>query len=224
MAKLVLGDIIPDLQQWSFMLDGTITVIRKTSKVFIYADGDGDTLTFRGTNLKYSGDTFAGGRVTEVVMRNNLGEIYGRVTELDLKANGLFNVYPPTPTKIRDVTMAGDDTIIGSVNNDLVYAGTGNDRISGGAGNDRLHGMEGNDKLTGGKGIDTFYFAYVGPFGRDRVTDFDVANEQLGLPNANFVTVKDGADTILAWENGSRIRLDDVNPFDFTVDNYFILA
>lgn len=67
---------------------------------------------------------------------------------------------------------------------------TGNDTLKGGAGADTLTGGAGNDSLTGGAGSDLFVF---GPgFGKDVVTDFDVAADHVdwsALSAANILPV-----------------------------------
>jgi Ca2+-binding RTX toxin-like protein len=49
----------------------------------------------------------------------------------------------------------GDDTLIGSVNDDTIYGGAGNDSIGGGAGDDWIAGGAGSNTLRGGAGNDT---------------------------------------------------------------------
>ncbi|MCP1470897.1 serralysin [Sphingobium sp. OAS761] len=49
----------------------------------------------------------------------------------------------------------GNDTLIGSGENNVIYGGTGTDTISGLGGNDVLYGEDGNDVIDGGEGVDT---------------------------------------------------------------------
>ena len=51
---------------------------------------------------------------------------------------------------------AGDDTLTGSVGNNVLDGGAGNDTLNGLAGNDILRGGAGNDTLNGGDGDDVF--------------------------------------------------------------------
>lgn len=222
MAKLVIGEAVPDGEQWAFQVVNSLTVIRQTSKVFTYADENGDTISFNGKNLKYDGEQFAGGRVFEIIARSPQNEVYGHVTGLDLRAADMFTTYPPGPSSIRESALAGNDVIRGSTGDDLIYAGFGNDRILGGKGNDRLNGLEGNDILTGRAGSDVFAFNLIGYFGNDRVTDFNPEMDELNLPSADFLKIKDGKDTILGFEDGSRIRLEGIKPVEFTEDHYYV--
>ncbi len=53
---------------------------------------------------------------------------------------------------------AGSDTLMGENGNDALTGGDGSDKLMGGNGNDTLTGGDGSDKLTGGKGSDEFNF------------------------------------------------------------------
>ncbi|MGH6734786.1 MAG: calcium-binding protein [Methyloceanibacter sp.] len=71
---------------------------------------------------------------------------------------------------------AGNDTIKGSLSDDMLLGYTGNDKLSGGAGKDTLHGGKGKDSLTGGADGDLFDFnsikESVKGSKRDTITDF----------------------------------------------------
>ncbi|MDQ0420022.1 serralysin [Peteryoungia aggregata LMG 23059] len=73
----------------------------------------------------------------------------------------------------------GNDVLLGSTGIDTLYGGAGNDRLDGGAGNDWLYGGLGVDTLTGGAGADMFVFDQFGTANSDRITDFDVALDQI---------------------------------------------
>ena len=101
---------------------------------------------------------------------------------------------------------AGNDTLLGGVGADTLKGNSGNDRLQGGgdadrleagrgndmllgdrgadtllghAGNDTLNGGAGSDRLTGGAGADDFVFGIHA--GRDRITDFDLAQDDIDL-------------------------------------------
>jgi Ca2+-binding RTX toxin-like protein len=74
---------------------------------------------------------------------------------------------------------AGNDTLIGGNATDLLLGNAGDDLLSGGNGADTLRGGLGNDTLTGGSGGDVFVFASGD--GTDRITDFNLSNDQIGL-------------------------------------------
>ena len=78
-------------------------------------------------------------------------------TRIAIDTNTQGGSPPNTPTE-------GNDTLRGTVNddvidalggNDVVHGDAGNDYLKGGAGNDQLHGEAGNDTLDGGVGADT---------------------------------------------------------------------
>jgi len=74
---------------------------------------------------------------------------------------------------------SGDDRLFGNEERDILIGDMGNDFLSGGAGNDVLMGVTGNDTLSGGEGADLFVFG-VGD-GTDRVKDFEVGTDKIGL-------------------------------------------
>ncbi|MDF2234501.1 calcium-binding protein [Albimonas sp. CAU 1670] len=74
----------------------------------------------------------------------------------------------------------GRDRLVGGAGDDDLRGGAGKDRLAGGGGDDRLDGGAGADRLLGGAGADLFRLAAGG--GRDRVEDFDPAEDGLWLP------------------------------------------
>lgn len=81
----------------------------------------------------------------------------------------------------------GDDWIAGGRGDDTVLAGAGNDTILGGLGDDRLQGQEGADR-----------FVVFGHFGRDRIVDFDRAEDLLiirGIRPGEVMIDTQGTDT-----------------------------
>ena len=100
-----------------------------------------------------------------------------------------------------DILFGGDgnDLLQGGNDDDVLYGGSGNDQLRGdngqdqllgGDGNDLLQGGNDNDTLHGGNGADRFVFGGEGiPFnalGIDRISDFQVAQEQIILSEATF--------------------------------------
>ncbi|BAQ65371.1 Calx-beta domain-containing protein [Geminocystis sp. NIES-3709] len=89
---------------------------------------------------------------------------------------------------------SGNDTLIGGNGNDSLFGGGGNDRLLGddgndtinaGSGNDTLIGGNGNDSLIGGSGVDFFLFNFPND-GIDRVTDFKVTEDKIGISASGF--------------------------------------
>ena len=74
---------------------------------------------------------------------------------------------------------AGRDKLYGDTGHDVLDGGAARDFLFGGEGHDILIGGAGNDVLSGGEGYDIFKF---GPqTGRDKVTDFSLADDRIDL-------------------------------------------
>ncbi|BCD96841.1 calcium-binding protein [Marinagarivorans cellulosilyticus] len=76
----------------------------------------------------------------------------------------------------------GNNTIDGSLDDDVINGASGDDTLRGGAGDDALHGDAGNDTLSGEDGADTLN----GGIGKDTLTggnDNDVLNGEEGADN-----------------------------------------
>jgi Ca2+-binding RTX toxin-like protein len=117
--------------------------------------------------------------------------------------------------------LKGKDEIFGGGGNDQLHGYTGKDAINGGKGSDYIYGEAGNDKLTGGKGSDYFVFEATveGGNGDDVITDFDVKGEQIDFlwvySSYDYTGTNKGRDTLLSFEDGSSILLEDVKKADF---------
>ena len=92
----------------------------------------------------------------------------------------------------------GNDVVFASDGNDSVFGGDGDDDLFGGSGDDTVHGGDGDDTIWGGSGDDLFtggggadIFAFGATSGKDTVTDFSVAEDELRLTG----TVTDFTDT-----------------------------
>jgi Ca2+-binding RTX toxin-like protein len=98
-----------------------------------------------------------------------------RIQNLNVREDAVF----PMP---RGEVISGSrrrDELTGTDGDDIIDGGSGRDRIDGGPGDDRIIGGRGFDVLTGGEGIDIFVLA--SGFGRDRITDFEVGTDLMGL-------------------------------------------
>lgn len=205
----------------------------------IYNGGNGNDLFLLNHQEKISGETYNGGAGTDTLVINHTAS-YKTLT-LDAAAsvevidfgkgflrgtaqNNTFDI--SGVTKLKDLAdsidmAAGDDTFIGSAENDKVtggrgndvlYGNLGNDRLTGGKGNDRLEGNAGNDILTSGAGNDTFVFQ-VGD-GLDKIRDFKNNADTLEL-NSNLwsgnLSAQQVVSTYATFLNG-------IVTFDFGVD------
>ena len=80
-------------------------------------------------------------------------------TRAQIDANTPGGPPPNIPTEGND-TLRGtvnDDVIDALAGDDVMYGDAGNDYLRGDAGNDQMHGEAGNDTLTGGEGDDTMF-------------------------------------------------------------------
>ncbi|MFN6977359.1 MAG: calcium-binding protein, partial [Gemmobacter sp.] len=94
--------------------------------------------------------------------------------------------------------LAGRDRLSGAGGDDLLEGGGGADTLLGGDGNDTLIGGRGNDVLGGGAGADRFVFG-AGD-GRDRITDFSVAEgDRLALAADLFAGPVTAAEVIATY-------------------------
>ncbi|MEH2025847.1 calcium-binding protein [Nostoc sp.] len=99
---------------------------------------------------------------------------------------GVTNFVGETAINFENVnTGAGNDSITGSVANNVINTGSGNDTINGGDGDDILIGGAGTDRITDGGGDDIYkYFStsesQVG-VARDILTDFTSGFDKIDL-------------------------------------------
>ncbi|MEH2078866.1 MAG: hypothetical protein V7K89_02270 [Nostoc sp.] len=108
----------------------------------------------------------------------------------------------------------GNDSLLGSSNNDYLYGQNDSDRLIGNAGNDHLYGGAGDDILIGGAGNDLLYgqtgvdiFVLASGNGNDSILDFKDGIDKLGL----FGGLTYGALTISATSNKTFIRITSTN-------------
>jgi serralysin len=137
---------------------------------------------------------------------------------LDETGFAFFSRLPVTPNEVNQPTAKNDvlfgtdedDLISAWDGNDYIQAGDGNDAIFGNAGRDGLAGRDGDDilgggadddLLTGGQGHDIFLFGDLDPFsiskpGIDRINDFAIDEDIIGLSKATFTNISDDFATV----------------------------
>ncbi|MEL6168411.1 MAG: calcium-binding protein [Pseudomonadota bacterium] len=131
----------------------------------------------------------------------------------------------------------GPDNLFGESGDDDLAGGDADDRLNGGPGNDRIDGGPGDDSLSGGSGFDTILggpgddvlagnfnadtFVFSDGFGRDRIMDFDAANdfEVIDLSSVSWITgwddlkanhlVQDGSDVLISDGGVDELVLQD---------------
>ena len=79
----------------------------------------------------------------------------------------------------------GNNYLYGRGGNDILNGMMGNDILVGGGGSDILIGRTGNDTLKGGRGADRFDFIDPSVEGVDRIVDFSVAQDTIGISAAS---------------------------------------
>ncbi|MBC7938345.1 MAG: calcium-binding protein [Chitinophagaceae bacterium] len=112
----------------------------------------------------------------------------------------------------------GDDVLTGGSGADRLFGGNDNDTLLGKGGVDNLFGGAGNDVLTGGDGDDGLF----GEAGDDRMIwnpgdDSDLFEGGSGIDTAE-TNGGNGAERFTVSANGTRVRLDRVEPAPFALD------
>src|SRR5215217_4838799 len=113
----------------------------------------------------------------------------------------------------------GADTLTGGSGNDTLDGGVGDDTLLGKGGQDVLAGGDDADTITGGDGDDTAVSGGVGddtfvwnPGDDSDVLEGDAGSDRLDVNGGN------GAEAFTVVPNGSRVRVDRVNPAPFFQD------
>jgi Ca2+-binding RTX toxin-like protein len=166
----------------------------------LYGDGGADTLN-GGNGV----DTMLGGAGSDTyIVGNSRDKVYETTTVgsgVDAGGNDTVRstVSYTLGSFVEKLVLIGSAPVDGTGNllaNNLTGNGAANrlsgyagaDTLVGGGGNDSLLGGDGNDNLSGGSGLDVFRFntAPNASTNRDRITDFDVADDKIQLENAVF--------------------------------------
>lgn len=123
----------------------------------------------------------------------------------------------------------GNDSIDGGSNNDTIYGGDGDDTITGGAGDDVIVGGRGDDVMTAGSSSPSDTFVIRDGDGNDTITDFDPFEpDTVRFDMSEMSTYQDvldristdGSDTVITYDNGSTLRLQNVDPADLSSTNF----
>jgi Ca2+-binding RTX toxin-like protein len=193
------------------------------------------TASFASGNLTVTGDNLDN---NIVISRDTAGKI--------LINNGVIRINGAIPTvantrQIQLFGLAGHDTlaldesqgslpranIFGGAGNDLLIGGAGSDLLFGQGGDDTLFGMGGPDMLFGGTENDTLIGGagddqVFGESGHDRFVwnPGDGADLNEGGAGSDTIEVNGGvgSETFTVTANGTRVRLDRLNPAPFTID------
>ena len=121
---------------------------------------------------------------------------------------------------------SGNDTIDGSVLDDVIVGFAGDDSLTGRAGEDLIIGGEGNDSMTGGAGADTFMFG--AGHGNDTITDFEDGTDVIdlsaldGITQFDDLTIADdgNGNVVITTSTGDTITLTGVSSEDLDADDF----
>ena len=179
----------------------------------LWTNDDGAIITFEGTGLKGSleDDALTAGQVTSItVMHPEVGKLV-TITDLDIKATKIMDKLEEGPEAMLFFLSKGDDRVIGYGDEDLVFGGAGDDVMTGKGGADIFyfrHIEEGADRAKAGKE-------------KDVITDFDTTGENADQIYAeaeeltNYKKANDGKDTLITFDDGSTLLLEDVKRSKF---------
>lgn len=171
----------------------------------------GVSITLMGKNLSESEenpDMLGGGKFTSVTVEDAEDRLVFSVTDVKFKAADISGAYEANGSPgIAFFLTSGDDRVVGSNKAQIILGGAG------------------DDVMTGKGGSDHFIFQGEGVAQRkagaesDVITDFDVKGDDRDTLQINYdftLHAKDhGHDTLLRFENGSTLLLEDVTMKQF---------
>jgi Ca2+-binding RTX toxin-like protein len=181
-----------------------------------------------GSNFSYSGDMLTGGTITDIMFTDRDGDTYVSVSNADYDAEKLQGALADKGFDgMLNFAFRADDVLIGSSSRDLLWGGRGDDDLKGHGGRDILDGDKGDDRLTGGRGSDVFEFHSRD--GQDKITDFDAdgggkQQDYIGVESMNDFSIhKSGHDTVIEFDDGSSVTLQDVARSHVTHEDFQLL-
>lgn len=130
-------------------IGGEITAVSDTQ--IEITDGT-EQHVFSGSGITFSGEAITGGTITDYNLVTN-GTVVGGISQANVPATLLFQLLSQGDMMtFIAYTLAGDDTLVGSDQDDRLIGFDGNDAIAGGKGDDYLYGHTGIDVIEGGAG------------------------------------------------------------------------
>ena len=183
----------------------------------VYGDSTANTITVSrdaAGKLYVNGGAVGVAGGTPTVANVELIQVYGLAGNDTIKLDEAGGALP------RAYLFGGgdQDTVTGGSGADMLFGQAGNDALLGKGGQDYLAGGDNNDTLTGGDADDQVF----GEAGDDRMIasfgdDTDLNEGGAGTDTAE-VDGSTGAEQFTAKANGTRVRLDRVNPSPFSID------
>ena len=187
------------------------------------ANGETETLSTTATVVVDANDIIAGGLGDDLIFGLGGDDIL----------RGDLNLRDP-----QDDAPGGNDTIFGGAGDDRIGGKSGNDELFGGAGNDTIWGDDGDDLIFGGLGDDVLIgdndsagagsdtFVLVAGEGTDRIVDFEVGIDFIGLTGLTFGSLSFttlGKDTLISAGTENLAIVQGVAAADLT-ENVFVLT
>ncbi len=188
-AGMTLSAFNPFVVQWSNATTGaTVNIL-----------GDGLNPTVSGGVLT----GLTGTQFTQLFAPNVTGADSAlNIAGLTASVSGFFDLVQAKDwVGLAEFMRQGNDSIVGTKNDDTLLGGDGNDSfvssagrdiINGGAGNDTLLAMGGHDVMTGGKGADDFVFE-VEPIENEawwvKIRDFKSGVDRISVSDTAFNNV-----------------------------------
>lgn len=185
-----------------------LTVKAGSDKASWIDDQTGAKLIVEGRNLSEAGmdtDLLGSGRITEAEMLNGDGKRVISISGMDVKATQLMTAFESGGSaSVINFLTSGDDRVIGSRHHELLIGGAGDDVMTGKGGSDdfAFHELDGR--------------AFRGAISseHDVITDFDAWGDDhdfLSLDrDYEYKATHGGQDTLLTFDDGSTLLLEDV--------------
>lgn len=163
---------------------GTPTIFTGTTYQLSYSDGLRDV--FKGTGFQYNADHVPIAGTVKSLTEYIGSSRYFAIEGVSISAKSIVKA-ASTSSRSDDAdilitALKGNDTILGSNQDDLLFGAGGHDLIKGNGGRDWLLSGPGADDMYGGSGTDVFVFTHkahstVSATGRDTIFDFTSADK-----------------------------------------------
>lgn len=202
-------------KDWDITGDSSVDVV--SSSVNLTLDGDDDIRTFAGADRIEAGDG-----ADRVLGGAGHDSIFGGAGRDLLVGSGGNDIMSGDGQADRMLGGVGNDIMGGGFGNDKLIGSKGRDTLSGEAGKDVLNGGLGNDLLNGGAGRDKFVFDGSTDEGRDRISDFDVTQDEIQISDATASDVsisRAGLGTRIELQSGTEIILLGVEATAISIDD-----
>ena len=211
MAKIKYGQ---DLETGLDNFGDKTHLVKSGGKQALWVDSVTDaTMKLTGKNFAVSNsndDYLRAGTIEKLVVKDGDGKLVVSVADFHVKATKVFDAFEKGGFEgVVNFITKGDDRQIGSKHGDVIFGGGGDDVLTGKGGSDFFIFSAQNKKPNAGPEHDV-------------ITDFDIkgADADYLAIYESFTTksVHKGEDTLLKFDSGSTLLLEDVKKKAF--DDY----